>query len=308
MRIAVIGAGAVGGFFGGRLAHAGQDVRFLARGDHLRALRAGGLRVDSPLGDLRLQAVRASDDPAEIGAADLILVCVKAWQVPEVARTLGPMIGPDTFAVPLQNGVEATGQLEDALGAGRVLGGTCKIISQVVEPGHIAHTGVDPVIAVGEADGKASDRARRFRQLFRGTGVQVEIPADIQVAIWEKFLIMAAVSGIGALTRVPIGVFRGVPETRELVLQAIIEAAAVARARRIPLSEDAVGGTLAFVDRLPEDGTSSIQRDIMEGRPSEIGALTGAVVRLGREAGIPTPLNDFLYGCLLPMERAARQE
>ena len=207
---------------------------------------------------------------------------------------------------PVADPIPSIAQLE-VLGEERVLGGTCKIISLVVKPGHIAHRGVDPVISVGEPDGTISDRVRSFRDLFERAGVKVDTPADIQVAIWEKFLIMAAVSGLGALTRVPVGVFRSVPETRELLLQAMTEVAAVARARKIGLTADVVERSLTFLDTLPPEGTSSIQRDVMQRRPSEIDALSGAVVRLGRETGVPTPVNELMYRCLLPMELEVRK-
>jgi 2-dehydropantoate 2-reductase len=307
MRIAVFGTGAVGGYFGGRLAQAGEEVIFIARGEHLQALRSHGLRVDSSKGDFMLQPVQASADPAQVGEVDVLLVGVKAWQVPEAAQAMGPMVGPDTFVVPLQNGVEAPSQLAAVLGARHVLGGLCKIISFIVGPGHIRHAGLEPYVAFGELDNRPSERTERLRQAFaRAVGVTVEIPPDIQVAMWEKFLFIASFSGVGAVTRAPAGVLRSVPETRQLLEQAMHEIFAVARAREIALPGDIVGQTMAVVDGLPPDGTASMQRDVMEGRPSELASQNGAIVSLGQEVGVATPLHGFIYHSLLPLELRAR--
>ncbi len=307
MRIAVFGTGAVGGYFGGRLAQAGEEVIFIARGEHLQALRSHGLQVDSIKGDFVVQPVQAADDPAQVGVVDTVLVGVKAWQVSEAAQAMRPMVGPDTFVVPLQNGVEAPAQLAAVLGAQHVLGGLCKIISFILGPGHIRHAGIEPYVAFGEPDNQASERAERLRQAFaRAVGVTVEIPPDIQAAMWDKFLFIASFSGVGAVTRAPAGILQSVPETRQLLEQAMREIFAVARAREIALAGDIVGQTMAAVDGLPPDATASMQRDIMEGRPSELASQNGAVVRLGQEAGVATPLHRFIYHSLLPLELRAR--
>jgi 2-dehydropantoate 2-reductase len=309
MRIAVFGTGAVGGYFGGRLAQAGEEAIFIARGEYLRALRSHGLRVDSLKGDFVVQPVQATDDPAQVGVVDAVLVGVKAWQVTEAAQAMRPMVGPDTFVVPLQNGVEAPAQLAAVLGTQHVLGGLCKIISFIVGPGHIRHAGLEPYIAFGELDNRPSERAERLRRAFaQAAGVTVEIPPDIQVAMWEKFLFIASFSGVGAVTRAPAGVLRSVTETRQLLEQAMREIFAVARARGIGLPGDMVTQTMAVVDGLPPDGTASMQRDIMEGRPSELASQNGAVIRLGQEAGVATPLHRFIYQSLLPLELRARDQ
>ena len=185
MRIAVFGTGAVGGYFGGRLAQAGGDVVFIARGKQLQALQDQGLRVDSPKGDFALRSVQATDDPAQVGVVDAVIVGVKAWQVTEAARACRPLVGPKTFVVPLQNGVEAPDQLAAVLGAEHVLGGLCRIVSFVVAPGHIQHAGLEPYVAFGELDNRSSERAERLRAAFEGAGVMAEIPPDIQVALWQ---------------------------------------------------------------------------------------------------------------------------
>jgi 2-dehydropantoate 2-reductase len=307
MHIAVFGAGAVGGYFGGRLAQAGEDVVFIARGDHLKAMQTRGLRVDSIEGNFVIDPVHATDDPTEIGVADAVLVSVKAGQVSEAAEAMRPMVGPETFVVPLENGVEAPSQLAEVLGKQHVLGGLCRIISALVAPGHIRHSGISPTITFGELDRRRSTRADRLRQAFdKAEGVTPHIPSDIRVALWEKFLFIAALSGVGAVTRAPVGVLRSLPETRRLLEEAMAEILAVAQALGIALSPETVTETMAFVDGLPASGTASMQRDVMAGRPSELESQNGAVVRLGREAGVETPMHSFIYHSLLPQELRAR--
>jgi 2-dehydropantoate 2-reductase len=312
MRIAIYGAGAVGGYFGGRLAQSDQDVVFLARGDHLRAIREHGLEVASIAGDFTVRPAQATDRPDDIGPVDAVLVSVKAWQVPDAAHAMRPLIGPDTFVVPLQNGVEAPEQLAEVLGAGHVLGGLCRIIAQVTGPGRIRHSGAEPYIAFGELEGAVrgvGGRAERLREVFaRAEGVSVEISPDIRAAMWLKFLFIASMGGIGAVTRAPIGVVRGRPETRRMLAQAFEEVAAVAAALGVALPARAVEETMAFTDTLPHDGTASMQRDIMAGRPSELETQNGAVVHLGQRSGVPVPLHTFIYHSLLPLESRARGE
>lgn len=308
MRIAVFGAGGVGGYFGGRLAQAGEEVVFIARGDHLKAICANGLRVDSLIGDFLIKPVEAWGDPTRVGQVDVVLVGVKAWQVLEAAQAMRPMIGPETFVVPLQNGVDAPAQLVSVLGKEHVFGGVCRIVSFIAGPGYIRHTGIEPYIAFGELDKGPSRRARRLRKAFEDAEVSVEIPPDIWGAIWEKFLFIAAISGVGAVTRASIGEVRALPETRQLLVRALEEIAAVARALKVSLTEGVVEKTLAFIDNLPENATTSMQRDIIEGRPSELVFQNGAVVRLGLERGVPTPVHTFIYHSLLPQELLARGE
>jgi 2-dehydropantoate 2-reductase len=308
MRIAVFGAGAVGGYFGGRLAASGQDVIFIARGAHLRAMQSEGLRVDSINGDFTVYPVETFDDPARVGEVEVVVLGVKAWQVPEAALAMRPLIGQDTFVVPLQNGVDAPSQIAAVLGKGAVLGGLCRIASHVAGPGYIRHTGIEPAIAFGELDNRPSDRAVRLKTAFEKAGVRADIPADIQAAIWEKFIFIASISGLGAVTGAPIGVTRRLPETRQMLKQVIQEIVAVSKVRQIQLDEGVRDKVLAIIDRLPEETMASMQRDILGGRPSELGSQNGAVVRLGLEGGIPTPANTFIYNSLLPKELRARGE
>jgi 2-dehydropantoate 2-reductase len=296
----------VGGYFGGRLAAAGNSVAFIARGATLDALRRDGLRVESPLGDISLPEVEATENPAEVGEVDAVILGVKAWQVPGVAEAVLPMVGETTAILPLQNGVEAADQVAAVHGIDHTLGGMCRIVAFVVEPGRIRHQGVDPFVALGELDNRRSERVERLAAAFAAAGVDAKVSPDIQSSIWQKMLFIAPVSGVGAVTRVPIGALRSCPETNDLLRGAMEEVAALAAARGVALADDAIDKTLKFVDGLPEDLTSSMQRDVMDGRPSELEALNGAVVRLGREAGVPTPIHGFIYAALAPMEAVAR--
>jgi 2-dehydropantoate 2-reductase len=295
MRNAIFGAGGAGGYFGGRLAQAGEDVTFIARGDQLRALREHDLRVGSVKGDFEVRPVQAADNPADLGEVDVVIVGVKAWQVPEAAQAMRPSIGPRSYVLPLQNGVEASAQLAEVLGSDRVLGGLARIFSFVVEPGHIRHVGGPASVEFGELDNRPSERTGRLREVFARAEVTAEISPDIRVALWEKFMFIA-----------PIGTLRDLPETRGMLEQGMREVFNVARAKEIPLPDDAVARTMAFLDSQPPVGTASMQRDLVAGRPSELGAWNGAVVRLGRQAGVATPLHTFLYHSLLPLELRAR--
>jgi 2-dehydropantoate 2-reductase len=306
MRIAVFGAGGVGGYFGGRLAQAGEDVVFIARGDHLKAMVTHGLRVDSVKGDFVLQPVKATDDPAQAGIMDVILVGVKAWQVTNAAEAMRPMVGPETFVVPLQNGLEAPTQLAAVLGDEHVVGGLCGLSTYILGPGHIRHAGAEPFVRFGELDNRPSDRVERLQKVFERAGVIAKIPEDIQGALWMKFLLITAWSGVGAVTRTPIGVWRSLPETRQMAESALQEIIKVAQARNIALPENAMPMTMKAYDSLPPNITSSMQRDIVEGRPSELDAQIGAVVRFGKEADVETPLHHIIYNSLLPMELRAR--
>jgi len=309
LRIVVFGAGAVGGYFGGRLAEAGEDVRFIARGRHLAAIRDGGLRVSSIEGDFLIQPAWVTEEPAAAAPADVVLVAVKAWQVPEAAESIRPLMGQDTFVVPFENGIEAPDQLADALGATRVLGGLCRILAHVEEPGHIRHVGAAPYIAFGELNRAASSRVEALREAFgRARGLTVEVPSDIRVAMWSKFVFIAALSGVGALTRAPVGVIRGQPESRRLLEQSLEEIHALALRAGVPVPADLVATTLAYVDTMPADGLASMQRDMMQGRPSELEAQVGAVVRSAERVGLDVPLHRTIYAALLPQERTARGE
>jgi|SRR5680860_28175 len=307
MRIAIFGTGGIGGYIGGRLAEAGEDVTFIARGRQLEALRNGGLRVDSIEGDFTLPHVRITDDPEHAGTFDVVLLCVKAWQVAQVARALSPMLGPESCVLPLQNGVEAPTILAAELGSDKVLGGLCSLIAYVVAPGHVRHAGGKPFIRFGELNDHRSERVIRLQHAFEhARGLAIEIAPNIEAAMWEKFLFIATWGGVGSLARAPVGILRTQRGTRKMLQQAMTEIVIVAKERGVDVPPDAPVTALELLDGMPPDGTASMQRDMMAGLPSELEAQTGAVVRLGREAGIETPVNALIYASLLPQELRAR--
>ena len=308
MRIAIFGAGGVGGYFGGRLAQAGNDVTFLARGEHLRAMRERGLVVESTAGDFVVDPVRAVERPEEAGPADVVLVCVKAWQVPEAGAALGPLLGPQTFVVPLENGVEAADRLAAAVGTERVVGGLCRIVSYVAAPGRIRHAGYGPSIEVGELDGSgASPRIVALRDACaNAVGLELIVSPDIHAALWRKFLFISPLSGMGALAGGPLGEWRHDPLWRPMLRAAMDEVARLAAARGVALPFDAVERALAAVDALPPESTASMQRDVLAGRPSELEDQAGAVVRLAGASSLAVPVHEEIYRRLLPLERRAR--
>jgi 2-dehydropantoate 2-reductase len=306
LRIAIVGAGGVGGYFGGRWAEAGHDVILLARGPHLEALRARGLILHSPLGQTRLH-LPAAEAAEEVGEVDLIVLTTKAWQLPSAAEGLGPMVGRDTLVFGLQNGVEAAGVLAGFFPRDRVLGGTCRIISFIREPGVIQHVGVDPTVVFGPLPGSGGDRAERVsRELEGARGVTLRLSDDIESEIWRKFLFFAPVSGVGSVTRAPIGVIRQVPRVREILKRAVQEVYQVAVAKGIGLPGSAVTKAMQFIDAVPPDGTSSMQRDFRDGRRTELEALSGAIVRFGADLAMEVPVHSMLYAALLPLELRAR--
>ena len=306
MRILVFGTGGVGGYFGGRLAQAGHDVTFIARGEHLRAIKAGGLKVDSPTGDFVVFPAKATDDVSEAGEVDLVVLGVKAWQVPEAALAIKPVVGSSTTVLPLQNGVDAVSQLVNELGSDSVIGGLCWIVSFVVAPGHIRHAGFKPSIVIGELDNRQTDRITTIEQVFKRAGLEITIAPDIQVALWTKFLFIASFSGVGAMANAPAAVLRTDPKWRAQIISAMEEIYALAHTRGIELPPDSLNKVMARVDGLTEDATSSMQRDILAGKPSELESQNGAVVRMAPEDGVEVPTHELIYRTLKPLEEKAR--
>jgi 2-dehydropantoate 2-reductase len=305
MRIAVIGIGGVGGLFGGHLARGSHEVVFVARGAHLQAIQQDGLTVHEDEGIWTARPAMATDDPADVEPVDVVVLAVKTFQLEEAARRIAPLLRDDTVVLPLQNGVEATPQLSGLLGEERVLVGLCGTLSWIAAPGRIRSLGSTHFLRFGEPDGRKSDRVQQLHRAFVESGVRAEVPDDVHAALWEKFLFVVPVGGVGAVTRAPIGVTRTLPETRALLRDAMQEIADLGRSSGIRLREDIVPRALQFMDGLDTAGTSSLQRDLAAGRRSELEAWNGAVVRLGRARGVPTPTHAFLYASLLPQERAA---
>ena len=309
MRVAIVGAGAVGGVFGAMLARAGHAVSLLTRGDSLEAVRARGLSLTNAAGEVyETGPLAASDDPAALGVADLVLVAVKSWQVAALAPALAPLVGPGTLVVPVQNGVEAGEALLDGLGpsaAHAVAFGVCHVLASRDRPGHVRSGGGPPQLTVGEPRGGPSPRLERLADALRAAGIVVVISPEIRVELWGKLLFVEPLGSVGAVTGVPMGVMRSVPETRALLEQAMGEVLAVAAGQGVRLPGDPVAAALARVDGMPASATTSMHRDLLEGRPSELDEQTGAVVRLGHRAGVACPVHDVLYACLLPRHRAS---
>lgn len=300
MRIAVFGAGAVGGYFGARLAAAGEDVTFVARGSHLAAIRKTGLRIESPNGDLTIHPAQATDDPASIGVVDYVMFAVKLFDTEAVARACKPLVGPDTTVLALQNGVETEEILGDVLGAQHVMGGTVYIAAVITEPGLIRQTGAFARMVFGEMDGSLSPRGLTFEAACKKAGVDAVFSPQVLTDIWMKFIVLAALSGVTTVTRKPVGLLRADPDTRMLLQTAIAEAAAVGRAHGVTLPDDAVQRQMAVLDGWPPEMVASMLHDLQSGKRMELDHLSGAITRLGWKSGVQTPVHDTLYAALKP--------
>ncbi len=306
MKIGIIGTGGVGGYFGGKLAQAGNDVTFIARGAHLEAIRQNGLQVKSIKGDFTVQPARATDHLEELRGVDLILFGVKAWQIKEIALQLKGIIDEKTILLPLQNGVLSSEELQAVLPENHVLGGLCRIISKIESPGVIVHVAVNPTITFGELTNKVTETVLQLKQTFDDAGIEAYLAKDIQAERWKKY-ISICVSGLLAITKTNYGELRTIPETRQLMIQLITEVYNVAQGANISLPANFVEKTIAITDSLPFISNSSMARDIWGGKPSELEYQNGTVVRLGKQYGIETPVNQFVYSCLLPQEMKARK-
>jgi len=306
MKIAIIGTGGVGGYFGGRLAKAGHDVTFLARGKHLETMLSRGLIVQSIKENFTIQPVQATDSIAAIGEVDLVLLCVKSWLVKEMASDLLPLLKEDTVVLPLENGVMAAEELQSVLPSQHVLGGLCRIISKIEAPGVIRHFGVDPIIVFGELNNKKSERVVKLQVAFEKAGFNARISHDIQADVWKKF-IQICVSGLLGVTRVPYGGIRDVKETREMMIALFQEVYALSQKIGIRIEPEFVQKTVDVIDAFDYNASASLARDIWEGRPSELEYQNGTVVRLAAKYDLDVPVNRFVYAALLPQERKARK-
>lgn len=298
MKIAIMGTGGVGGYFGARLAAAGNQVHFIARGAHLAAIRSEGLRIESALGNLTIHPAKATDNPAFVGPADIVIVTVKLWSTEEAVLGAKPLVGPDTGVVSFQNGVDAVPTVSRILGKAHTLGGVAHIAAVIDRPGVIRHNGTLARLTFGELDGKASPRAKAFHEACLKAGIDAHLSEDIERAIWEKFVFLVGLSGMTSLTRLPIGPVREDPDTRAMFKAAMEEVVAVGRAKGIQFASDIIEKQLAFGDGLPKDMISSMLGDLRRGNRLEVPWLSGAVVRLGAEAGVATPVNRFIYTAL----------
>ena len=300
MRIGVVGAGGTGGYFGGLLARAGQDVTFIARGAHLEALRARGLTVESTLAGTFTVPVQATDDPREVDPVDLILFCVKTYDTDDAAEGIRPLIRPDTTCLSLQNGIDNEERISRATGHTSGIGAVAYIVSAIKAPGVVAQTAGPGKIVLGELGGGKSERTDRLRDALQRAGIAAEVHPDIRAVLWQKLLFICAFSGVTAVTRLPIGTVLADPETSALFRGTSEEVEAVARAGGIDLPDDCVEQAMAQGAAVEPWGRGSLYGDLAGGRRLELESLNGEVVRLGRERGIETPLNFAVYAALRP--------
>ncbi len=305
MKAVIIGSGAVGGYFGAKLALGGNDVTFIARGEHLNAIKRNGLRITGISGNFKVYPAKATESLVEAGIADLIILGVKAWQVKEIAKELKPILDKETVILPLQNGVLAAEELMEEIDSEHVIGGLCRIMSKIEAPGIINHFGIDPFIVFGEMNNEKTERVLRIKEMFDRSGIGSKISDDIQADLWKKFIAICA-GGLIAVARSTYGEVMELKETRLMMGELLTEIYNLSQKAGIDIDPDYVDRTLAAIDGFPYDSTSSMTRDIWEGKPSEIEYQNGAVVRLGKKYGIETPVNRFVYNCILPLELKAR--
>ncbi len=308
MKIAVMGTGGVGGYYGGLLARKGHDVSFIARGPHLQALRQHGLRAKSLHGDFTVCPIQATDNPAEIGPVDLILFTTKTHQTDAAAGLIKALLRPDTVILPLQNGIDAGERIGSILGKEHIVGGVTWISAAIEGPGVIGQYSPFRRILLGELDGRASSRVKAIHEVLKDTAVNVEIVSNILEVLWTKFVFISSISALGALTRVTIGEYRSVDETAPLLKDAISEVISIAGAKGVNLAPDVFSKTLSMITESPASMTPSMQRDVEMGRPSELESLIGIIVRLGRELNVSTPVMAFAYASLKPGELKAQSE
>jgi len=300
MRIAVMGAGGVGGFFGAKLAAAGHDVAFIARGRHLAAMRERGLLIRSALGDVHIAKPRVSDEPETIGPVDVVLFAVKLWDTEAAAKQCATLVRDGGVVIPFQNGVESVERIGAVLGRERVMGGVAFIAATIAEPGVIAHTGTMARLRVGPTLPSQRGAADAFGAACREARIDVEVVADIRAALWAKFAFLAAMSGMTSVARQPVGVVRGDPDMRTVFEAAIRETWTLARARGIALPDDYVAQQLAFADGLPHEMTSSMANDLAAGNRLEAPWLAGGVARMAKESSLDAPVNATIYAALKP--------
>lgn len=307
MRIMVVGTGGVGGYYGGLLAQQGNDVTFIARGAHLEAVREKGLQVKSIFGDFTVSPAKATDSPAEVVNVDLILFCVKTYHTDEAVEAIRPAVRPRTAVLSLQNGVDAVERIAKVVGVEHVLGGATWLSSAIEAPGVVRQVSQFRRVVFGELDGRRSERIQSIYEVLKNTGITVEVSENILKILWTKFIFISAASSLGSLTRLPMGDYRSIPETRAMILALMREVESVARAKGIILDADVVQKSLEFMDGTAPHIKASMQLDVEAGRRTELGSMIGVLGRRGRELSVPTPVADFVYASLLPVELKARK-
>jgi 2-dehydropantoate 2-reductase len=303
MKIGVVGAGGVGGYYGARLALAGAEVGLIARGEHLAAIRERGLQVRADEGEFTVR-LAASEDPAEIGPCDAVLFCVKSYDTEQAAAVLGPLIGPRTGVVSLQNGVDNEEKIAARIGPGHVLGGVSFILAHIAEPGVVEQVGSVRRVVFGELDGSRSERVTRLLAEFRKAGIDTDLADDIRVVLWDKFAYLCALAGLTTVTRLPIDKLLAVPETRNLFREVVREVSLVARAEGVELADDIVDQKTAFAETLEPGSFSSLHHDLVTGRRLELDALHGELTRRAARHDIEVPVSEVIYSLLRPVQLA----
>ena len=300
MRIAVMGTGGTGGYFGGLLARAGEEVAFIARGAHLEAIRKKGLAIKSVLaGDFTVSAT-ATDNPGDIGPVDFVLFCVKAYDNAVAAEQIRPLIGPETVVLSVQNGIDNEQQIGEVIGPNHIVGCVSYVSSTIESPGVVAQTGGPGTIVFGEMHGGTSDRTEALQSTLQNSDITAELHPDIQAALWQKFIGICGVNGVTALTRLPMGEIVACRETHNLMRETMQEVEAVARASGVNLPEGCVDQSMDFFSNVEPSVRGSMYYDLAAGRRLELDVLNGTVVRLGNKHGIPTPINFAIYAALKP--------
>lgn len=305
MRIAVMGAGAVGGYYGGRLAQAGHDVALITRGEHLRAIQAKGLSLKGPAGDAVISSVQATDDPRQVAPVDVLLFCVKLYDTEDAARAIAPLLSKGGVCITLQNGVDGHQRIGAIVGHDRVMGGLAFVSALIESPGVIRYNSKAPSIKLGESDGRISERATRFRDACVAAGFGAEVVADIRAALWHKFVGLAVNAALTSLVRKPAGICYHDPDLLALARDGFAEGAAVARAMGVKLPDDIVEWQVRNHQNFPADMYASMYHDLARGRRLELESLSGLIVRKGRELGVPTPFHAMAYACLKPYINSA---
>jgi 2-dehydropantoate 2-reductase len=305
MRIAVIGTGGIGGIYGAALAKAGADVTFVARGAHLAAIRDAGLRIEGDRGETLIRPAQATDDVASIGPVDFALFCVKLWDVESAGEQLRPLIGPQTGVIPLQNGIDAAERLIASLGQDAVMGGTAFVTGAIVAPGVVRQTGAYQQMTFGELDGRISARGEHLRDLCVAAGFEGVLSPDVMVPIWDKFILLVPLSGLNALTRLPLGKWRDDPDLVALYESSLRETVAIGLAEGVHLPPDSIDKALVMMRAMPAHHMTSMGNDLLHGNRIELPWFAGKVVELGRRHAIPTPANAFIYAALKPYVNGA---
>jgi len=308
MKIVVMGTGGAGGYYGGLLSKLGHDVTFIARGEHLAAIRKNGLQVKSIHGDFTVSPANATDDPSSVGAPELILFLTKTYGTDEAVQKIKPIAGKETAVLSLQNGIDAADRIGLVIGKEHMIAGATWISSAIEAPGVIKQMSEFRRVVIGELDGRNTPRVQAIFQAFKDTGITAELSDNILKVLWTKFVFISAASSFGSLTRLPIGGYRAVPETRALIVQLLREVEAVARRQGIELDADVVEKTLLFIDNSGPKIKPSMQLDVECGHRTEIESMIGVIGRKGRELGVPTPVADALYALLLPVDLSAREK